>query len=235
MPRGREGCQGQWVRLCCVACGRLGAPTGAPVQCQARFTPLTLLVLPMRCVWGALLCPFAGAEREAQLGFEPGPSGSGAPELMPCPAASQRESSGATVCGLLARAFQNLGDFISLAVSFYSNLRKVKAAPAAKRPFTRRCRTPWAGRTRTLACRQLPRGTTRWSTPGTTTPPSPGRWTTPPGKSVRTWPPAATLGCGPRRRPGREREPRPRGPVLTRSSASFGPPAAWGDAPTRGQ
>lgn len=56
----------------------------------------------------------------------------------------------------------------------------------------------------TPPCGPPPRGTTPWSTPRTTTPPSPGPWRMPPGRSVGTQIPAArgspiakeNRGCG---------------------------------------
>lgn len=102
--------------------------------------------------------------------------------LMPCSTASQRENSRATVGGKLTWTFQNPAGEFHIFFLFSSNLRKVKAGPVAKQPFTRRCRIPWAARTQMPASRLLLRGITLWSTPRMTTPPSPGPWRMPPGK-----------------------------------------------------
>lgn len=67
-------------------------------------------------------------------------------------------------------------------IFFQSNLRKVKVGPVAKPPSTRRCRILWAVRVPTPESRLLLRGTTPWSTPPMTMPPSPGPWRMPPGK-----------------------------------------------------
>lgn len=127
-----------------------------------------------------------------------------------------------------------MGNFHSLSLSLSSNLRKVKAGPVAKQPFTKRCRIPWEVRTQTLTSRLLPRGTTLWSTRQTTTPPSPGPWRTPPGKGSRMGLPAAPLCCGPGSCPDLEREQGvgawcSRLPLMTQSARSPG------DDPTVGE
>lgn len=70
---------------------------------------------------------------------------------------------------------------------FLSDLRKVKAGPVAKQPFTRLCRILWAVKRGTRECRLRPHGTTPWSTIPTTTPPSPGPWRRPPGELPDPW------------------------------------------------
>lgn len=103
--------------------------------------------------------------------------------FTPSSTAFQRETSRPGVRAMLTRGLSESDQVICVSFSFSSNLKQVKAGPVAKQPFIRRCRTPWAARPRTPACRPRPRGTTPWTTTRTTTPPSPAPWSRPRGES----------------------------------------------------
>lgn len=102
--------------------------------------------------------------------------------FTPSSTAFQRENSRPGVRVMLTRGLSESDQVISVSFSFSSNLKKVKAGPVAKQPFIRLCRTPWAARQRTPACKLRQRGTTPWSTTQTTTPPSPVPWSRPRGE-----------------------------------------------------